>query len=394
MVFLRPSRQMPGRSHDMFESEDFMSQVDKNSDASPMEQNELNLRFIQAMIQLKSVVNTCSYISATELQNILLAVHTDDSKETDELHTDCGHESLISHRSRNQQNTAIHNFPHSEIGFGFGTNRDCNVSGGILKYLMCSSGANHLLVRSVEAVLQYLSQSIQTEKSESLDLIFQSWKGSVLEYSLNVVHQLVDHFAQQGEEQNECREVCFTFIRNVIDGILNADSPNMHPVWTQQCCIMVEMGNSKHLCTDFLNYLTDKMQNISRNLKPKAASANNVESEDSFGHKPGDIEKSFYLFYMTEKLLKKWKTFQSSNRSVNKNDTSQVYGANILELWRQNWSLPKSNANSSGRNDSIEQNPASKWKDVLEELVINFTEDYPFITLYAFQCLELLQQES
>lgn len=211
----------------MFESEDFMSQVDKNSDASLMEQNELNLRFIQAMIQLKSVVNTCSYISTTELQNILFAVHTDNSKEIDELQTGCGLGSLISHRSRNQQNTVIHDFPHSEIGFGFGTNRDSSVSGGILKYLMCSSGTNHLLVRSVEAVLQYLSQSILTEKCESLELIFQSWKGSVLEYSLNVVHQLVDHFAQQGEEQNECREVCSTFIRKVIDGILNADSLNM-----------------------------------------------------------------------------------------------------------------------------------------------------------------------
>lgn len=210
----------------MFESEDVMSQVDKNSDASLMELNELNLRFIQAMIQLKSVVNTCSYISTTELQNILLAVHTD-NREIDELQTGCGLGSLMSYRSRNQQNTIIHDFPHSEIGFGFGTNRDSNVSGGILKYLMCSSGANHLLVRSVEAVLQYLRQSILTEKCESLDLIFQSWKGSVLEYSLNVVHQLVDHFTQQGEEQNECREVCFTFIRNVIDGILNAESLNM-----------------------------------------------------------------------------------------------------------------------------------------------------------------------
>jgi hypothetical protein len=154
------------------------------------------------------------------------------------------------------------------------------------------------------------------------------------------------------------------------------------------------MGNSRHLCIDFLNYLIDKMQIISRNLKPKSASANNVESKDPFSHKPGDMEKSFYLFYMTEKLLKKWKTFQSSDISVNKNDMPQVYGANILDLWRQNWSLPKSSTNSSGRNESIEGNPASKWKDVLEELVINFTEDYPFITLYAFQCLELLQQAS
>jgi hypothetical protein len=145
---------------------------------------------------------------------------------------------------------------------------------------------------------------------------------------------------------------------------------------------------------DFLNYLIDKMQIMSRNLKPKAGSTNNVESKDPFSHKPGEIERSFYLFYMTEKLLKKWKTFQSSNMSVNKIDTPQVYGANILELWRQNWSQPKSNTNLSCDKNSIEQNPASKWKDVLEELAISFTEDYPFITLYAFQCLEVLQQAS
>jgi hypothetical protein len=152
------------------------------------------------------------------------------------------------------------------------------------------------------------------------------------------------------------------------------------------------MGNSKHLCIDFLNYLTDKMQVMSRNLKPKAGSTNNVESEDPFSHKPGDIERSFYLFYMTEKLLKKWKTFESLKMSVNKKDIPQAYGANVLELWRQNWSQPKGNTDSSCASNSIERNPASRWKDVLEELVINFTQDYPFITLYAFQCLELLQQ--
>jgi hypothetical protein len=154
------------------------------------------------------------------------------------------------------------------------------------------------------------------------------------------------------------------------------------------------MGNGKHLCIDFLNYLIDKMQIMSKNLKPKADSSNSVGSKDLFGHKPGEVERSFYLFYMTEKLLKKWKTFQSSDVSVNKNDTHQVQGANVLELWRQNWSQPKSNTNMSGGKNSIERNPASRWKDVLEELVINFAEDYPFIALYAFQCLELLQEGS
>jgi hypothetical protein len=222
----------------MFEGEDAMSQtdvqVDNNSDASLMEQNELNLQFIQAMIQLKSVVNTCSYISTAELQNILSNVHPNNSKENHELQTECGLGSLISHRSRNQQHTLIHGFPHSGTGFGFGTNRDSNVSSGILKYLMCSSDANYLLLRSVEAVLRYLGQSILTEKCESLDSFFQNWKGSVLEYSLNVVLQLVDHFANQGEEENECRSVCFTFIRNVVDAILNTDSLNM--VIFMLCC--------------------------------------------------------------------------------------------------------------------------------------------------------------
>jgi hypothetical protein len=215
----------------MFESEDVISQadvqVDNNSDASLMEQNKLNLQFIQAMIQLKSVVNKCSYISTTEIQNILSTVRTNNGKEIRELQIDCGLGSLISHRSRNQQHRVIHDFPHSGIGFGFGTNRDSSVSGGILKYLMFSSDAKYLLVRSVEAVLQYLGQSIRTENCESLNLFFQNWKGSVLEYSLNVVLQLVDHFAQEGEEENECRSVCFTFIRSVVDGILNTESLNM-----------------------------------------------------------------------------------------------------------------------------------------------------------------------
>jgi hypothetical protein len=204
----------------MFRSEDNMAltdvQMGNNSDDLLMEQNELNLQFIQAMVQLKSVVNTSSYIPASELQNILLTVNTGNNKAVEELQTDCGQvldRSIIP--------------SHSEMDFGFGTNRGTSVSSGILKYIIHSSNANRLLVCSVESVLQYLGQSILTEKLESLDLIVQNWKGSVLEYSLDVLIQLVDHFARQGEEQNECREVCFTFIRSVVDRILNNSSLNM-----------------------------------------------------------------------------------------------------------------------------------------------------------------------
>lgn len=211
-----------GYSNDLFESEDSMTwtdvQVGNSSDDLLMEQNELNLQFIQAMVQLKSVVNTCSYIPASELQNILLTVNTGNNKEVKEFQTDCGYGS---------DRSIIPNFPHSEMDFGFGTNRGASVSSGILKYITHSSDANRLLVHSVESVLQYLGQSILTEKCESLDMIVQNWKGSVLEYSLDVVIELVDHCARQGEEQNECREVCFSFIRNVVDRILNTDSLNM-----------------------------------------------------------------------------------------------------------------------------------------------------------------------
>lgn len=126
------------------------------------------------------------------------------------------------------------------------------------------------------------------------------------------------------------------------------------------------------------------------NLKQKPASASNAESKDSLDHKPRDIEKSFYIFYMTEKLLKKWKKFHSSETSMNKSDSSQSSGTNILHLWRQNWSNTGNNSKSSEQHDNTECNPALRWKDVLEKLVMNTTEDYPFITLYSFKCFKLL----
>ena len=167
-----------------------------------------------------------------------------------------------------------------------------------------------------------------------------------------------------------------------------------HPIWTQQCCVIVELGNCKPLCTDFLNFLIEKIQIMFINLKPKPALASNAESRNSLDHKPGDIEKSFYIFYMTEKLLKKWKKFHSSETSLNKGDSSQGSGTNILHLWRRNWSKSGSNSKSSERHDNTEFNPALRWKDVLEKLVMNTTEDYPFITLYSFKCFKLLQSGS
>jgi hypothetical protein len=215
----------------MFESEDNMTQNDvqmeRNGDDLLTEKNELNLLFIQAMVQLKSVISTCSYVPAPELQNMLLAACIDNSKETEEYQTETSSGHVFSDRSRSQQLSVISGFPHSEMGFGFGTNSSTGVSSGILKYIIHSSDANRLLVRSVEAVLQYLGRSILTENSESLELIVQNWKGSVLEYSMNVLVELVDHFAYQGEGQNECREICCTFFCGVVNGILNRDSLNM-----------------------------------------------------------------------------------------------------------------------------------------------------------------------
>lgn len=215
----------------MFEDEDNMTRTDvqmgSNSDDSLTEQNELNLLFIQAMVQLKSVVNTCSYVPALQLRNMLLAASTGNSKETEEYNTEPSIGQVFSDRSRSQQLTVIPDFQHSEMGFGFGTNSSTGVSSGILKYIIHSSDANRLLVRSVEAVLQYLGRSILTANSESLDLIVQNWKGSVLEYSVNVLVELVDHFTYQGEGQNECREICFTFFCDVVNRILNRDSLNM-----------------------------------------------------------------------------------------------------------------------------------------------------------------------
>jgi len=215
----------------MFEDEDNMTQTDvqlgSNGDDFLTEQNELNLLFIQAMVQLKSVVNSCSYVPALQLRNVLLAASTGNSKETEEYHTEPNTAQVFSGRSRSQQLTVIPDFQHSEMGFGFGTNSSTDVSSGILKYIIHSSDTNRLLVRSVEAVLYYLGQSILTADSESLDLIVQNWKGSVLEYSVNVLVELVDHFAYQVEGQNECREICFTFFCNVVNRILDRDSLNM-----------------------------------------------------------------------------------------------------------------------------------------------------------------------
>jgi hypothetical protein len=162
----------------------------------------------------------------------------------------------------------------------------------------------------------------------------------------------------------------------------------------QQCCVIVEMGNSKFLCIDFLNYLIDVIEIMTTNLKLEAASTNNGENKGIADHNSGEIENSFYIFYMTEKLLKKWKRFQLSKMSANVNDTVEAHSTNVADLWRRNWSRSPSNAKSPDHRNNIELNPASRWKDVLEKLVINSTEDYPFITLYSFQCLELLQPEN
>ncbi|XP_069680345.1 uncharacterized protein [Periplaneta americana] len=398
------SKNSPDYSQDMFDSQNKMksnSVIDEDGsiddEDTRMELNEKNLQFIQAMVQLKSIVNSCSYVPAAELENILSSVspsteeHFPESRSNFQLPDTLG--SVIPNSSTSQWNTSD---PGSS-GMGLNSKRDGNaiVSSGILRYIIHSSDANRLLVHSVEAVLDYLGHSISINDGDKLDSIVRNWKGSVLEYSLNVMLELVENIACQGKERNECRDACIKFISNFIKGILYSDAMNMHPIWSQQCCILLEFGNSKCLCIDFLNFLIDSIQIISKNLKSNVTRTGTENKEEALDYKPGEIERCYYLFYLTENLLKKWKKF---NLTVKKNKVASATSSHsrrttVLDLWRQNLST-SINYTHPEKAAEIEENPESRWKDVLEELVTNFTDEYVLITFYAFECLTLLQSQA
>ena len=63
-----------------------------------------------------------------------------------------------------------------------------------------------------------------------------------------------------------------------------------HLIWRQQCSILVEFGNSKCLCVDFLDFLINNLQIMAVKLNEKK-DPKNITNEDSLDCNSDDVEK-------------------------------------------------------------------------------------------------------
>ena len=161
-----------------------------------------------------------------------------------------------------------------------------------------------------------------------------------------------------------------------------------HLMWRQQCSILVEFGNSKYLCIDFIDFLIKKVQVMVVNVIKNEKKINDDKIQ-YLDYKPDEVEKGFYLFFMIENLLKKLKTLDllkedSSNDTVR----SKTKITNVVDLWRTNWLRRDATISEPPKhNDKVK---LMKWKDILENMIIDCSQDFPFIACYVWNCLELL----
>ncbi|KAG8225900.1 hypothetical protein J437_LFUL006132 [Ladona fulva] len=173
-------------SQDLFVIESTENHADDDSDGA--EDADVNMRFIQSIVQLKSIINSRSSVSVKKFQDIL------------ELFVSSGESGLDVERRLSFQNESV--------------------SCCALRFVMRSSETNDLLKFSLQKVLSYLNQSMNSSWWDGDD------DTSLISHAIKTVKQLLD-FASVGNEcMGFCLETCLKFVTGLVDEIYNGTEIN------------------------------------------------------------------------------------------------------------------------------------------------------------------------
>ncbi|PSN35916.1 hypothetical protein C0J52_07171 [Blattella germanica] len=363
---------LTGYSNDVFIFGETLETDIEDEDGRLVNHHEFNLRFIEAMIQLKNIIESSSYVSASRLQDIFLKFPYHSGYNRKEIHNDSYNSKLF------MSTLSIATNPNHTVNNG-----NMLLPNGILGYIIHSSDTNILLLQCVKAILNRLEHNLLTDNTTLLKTTIQNWKGSLLEDSLKVVFQLVNNTTGNGQRKNEYYKACLVFIHKIIEHLFSNDSLNMHMAWQLRCCILTEFGNCKYLCIEFLDYLIREVRKMCKKFK----NDNKMKTQTLYCS-PSEGEKIFYLFYMIETLLKKWKKFSLFNKNSNQRPP-EFRTATVVDLWRRSWHTPNDDKLSSMPDENDDER-IWEWREILEDVIIDFSENCSFMAFYTWKCLDLL----
>ncbi|XP_071455727.1 uncharacterized protein [Hetaerina americana] len=354
-------------SQDMFLNESVSKSIEFN-ESDDDEEADANVRFIEAVIQLKSIINSRSTISANKFKDVL--------------------ELFLSPEKLGQSKSII--VRDKKIW------SNESISCCALGYVMRSSETNKLLCLSFERVLEYLSQSVN-----SLD-----WDGddenSLIAHAIKTIRQLIDLASVGSDGLTYCLYASLKFVTSLVDQLKDGKDMNQASIWERDCTLILELCKTRYLSDKMISYIIETILKISEDLK------NGLENDKSTcngcgcgpSFEPHSLENSWYMFYVLKKLMIfKKETAQQSVSPIPTSMSEVQHGevCNIKDLWRLNW---KGNDPHEGtgtplrkfyaEQDSFESGIVVKWKDQLNHYIKLLSFHYPLFSYELYQSEKLL----
>ncbi|XP_049838255.1 uncharacterized protein LOC126283772 [Schistocerca gregaria] len=358
------------------------------------EETEFHLMFIQSMVQLKSAVSTCTFLRASVLKTIVNSMTTDvlyPGKEFGAEHnTSIGDvESVYSLNTMQSGPQMTEDSGYSSVEVGKESDR--KIPSSLLKYILCDSDANDLIVKSVETVLSYLEKSLSDDDEGTLEKIERDWRNSLLEDAVNILTDTVNILTQYDQGSGECRSACLGFIKKQIHRILTPSKISKYTTCECRCLIVCEMCSSLYLCSDTIEFLLEKVILLSRETV-SACEADLDEYVDGVLVRETDL--NFYMFYLLETLIVKYlklvKIMKQSSHKLKEKPKPTM--RNILELWRNKFCDKPATENTNCEEEDEHLSRINVWSSSLEQCLIKFSESNPKLTFAVWTSFEKLKE--
>lgn len=156
-----------------------------------------NLQFVESMMRISEESENTNPVSVSELQTLLY----DEAENFNQF-----------------RDSPTNNSKSFSEDSGLGTseevyseNTSCNVnfiSGGAVRFALQSSNATQLISNSVRSVVNFVKNEIKTKPVE----VFNSWRGSIVESSCDVLNKYARKSA-------DCRELMLNLVFDLIEDV-------------------------------------------------------------------------------------------------------------------------------------------------------------------------------
>nr|CAD7572215.1 unnamed protein product [Timema californicum] len=319
-----------------------------------------NVQFIQAIIDLKTAANEDSTVPVEDVHRIL---------------------SLAPSETASDQNSGV-------------------ISSATIQYLTRTRPVNDLLLRSVERVLSGLSRTILRAGLDRLDKCVRSYQGSSEQYIADTVSSLLDVLCGRTEQYYECVDTCLRFVKEMIETMLvrTGCQSGEHLVLEKQCTIILELSKNRYLCDKVISYTSDQILELATCVQ-KRSTKRSEAIKDSITQQESRLERSFYLFHLTENLLVEYKQIHGviaeKKRRVKPtvaNTRAAVTTGNYVSEWRNKWFNEIATESFEEKEYKESLRCLCGWEDSLRRSAVVFTETRAhLLSVYSWQCVELIK---